>query len=133
LAVVATVLVDCPFSAIVDVLACVFRERHYAGWVVVDDADDDVRRHDAIRIDWCDVHSPLPSFRGRITVRPHFRKSRMRISGTANVPAMFALNEFARDLAAAVELRYLVYLQEIGATGADRHAGRERDQVLGTH
>ncbi len=125
------------------------RERVRIGWAIVDDFGDTVRRHDAIAIYWTPEHAIFPSFAGTITVRPHLRRSHVRISGVYTPPfgvpgetfdrmagryiASATLHRLIRELGEAIESRYLVYLEEIGAARTDRHAGGKRDQVLGVH
>ena len=159
----ATAVVRCPFSAAVEMIERALRDRKEItvsvarglreqvrlGWAVVDDLSDEARRHDAIALYWTPHHAAFPAFAGTITVRPRFRDSYLRVSGTYEPPfgstgrlfdrlagrqiARITLQRLVRAIARDVESRYLVYLQEIGAARADRHAGGERDQVLGTH
>lgn len=157
----ATQLVRCPFSVGMEMIERALRdrkelvvsaargvtERVRIGWAIVDDLSDEARRHDAISLYWTPVHAGFPSFAGSITVRPHFRDMYLRISGYYEPPlgspgrffdrlagrhiARVTLQRLVKELARDVESRYLVYLQEIGAACAHRHAGSERDKVLG--
>ena len=136
-----TTLVDVPFSAISDLLAEVLRTRSdllvspVAGagehvhlvWDVVDDVGDEVRKHEAIAFSWTPAHARLfPALRGSISVRPHFRRSWMRIAGEYDPPlagagrifdlvagryvAWRTLRRIAQQLRRDVELRYRVNL-----------------------
>ncbi len=160
----ATTLVNVPFSVLADLLADALRERRdldvsplvgpgervRLSWGLVEDASDEARKHEAIAIEWTPEHPQLfPSFRGAISVRPHFRRSWMRVAGAYDPPlaaagrlfdrvmgrfvAWMTLRRIAADLRRDVESRYLVYLQEIGAAGADRHAGGKSDPVTRAH
>lgn len=159
----ATMLARCPFSVATEMLGRSLREKKdmtvsvtrairehvRLGWAVVDDLTDESRRHDAIAIYWTPDHPTFPSFAGTITVRPHYRESYIRITGTYDPPlgragrlfdrfagrhiARATLLRLIRELVRDIESRYLVYLQEIGAAGAHRHSGGKRDEVLRTH
>ncbi|MDE2482637.1 MAG: hypothetical protein KGN02_10650 [bacterium] len=160
----ATTLVDVPFSALAEHLASAlcerrtlvvspmwgFGERVRVEWSMVDDPSDRARRHDALAFEWTPDHPQLfPAFRGLISVRPHFRRSWMRIAGAYDPPlaaagraydrlfgrvvAWLTLRRIARALRRDVELRYRVHLQQIGAAGPDGHSGGERDEVARPH
>ena len=159
-----TMLVDVPFSALAEHLAGVLRGRRdlfvsplrapgehvRITWGIVEDTTDEVRKHDAIALDWVPDHPHLfPSFHGLISVRPYFRRSWMRIAGAYDPPlaatgrvidrivgrfaAWMTLRRIANELRREIELRYRVNLQEVGAAGTDRHAGGESDVVTGPH
>jgi hypothetical protein len=155
--------VRCPFSVAIELIGRSLREKKEItisaspgvrenvrlGWAIVDDLSDESRRHDAVAIYWTPVHRGFPSFSGTITVRPHFRDVRVHISGHYEPPfgapgrffdrfagrqiARATLLRLVREIARDVESRYLVYLQEIGATRTHGHTGSERDKVLGSH
>lgn len=156
-------VVDCPFSSAIEMLERSLTgrdallvspvdgvsERVKIGWSIVDDLGDAARAHEAIALFWKPDHAMFPSFSGTLTARPHGRRSSLRVTGSYEPPlgktgavidrvagryvAYATLQRLLRELKADIESRYLVYLQEIGATRADRHAGGESDQVLRTH
>jgi hypothetical protein len=159
----ASALVRCPFSVAVEMMERALRARHdiivspmrglrervHVGWAIVDDLTDECRRHDALTIFWKPEHRTFPSFSGTLTVRPHFRDVHVRITGQYDPPsggpgrlfdrmagrhiARHTLRRLIRDLTRDAESRYLVYLQEIRAAGADGHAGSERNEILRAH
>ncbi|MBV8639289.1 MAG: hypothetical protein JO322_14515 [Candidatus Eremiobacteraeota bacterium] len=159
----ASALVRCPFSCAIEILERALRNRHdiivspmrgvrervHVGWAIVDDLTDECRRHEALTIYWNPEHRTFPSFSGTLTVRPHFRDVNVRITGCYDPPAggvgrlfdrmagrhiaRLTLRRLIRSLARDAESRYLVYLQEIRATGTYGHTGSERDEVLRTH
>jgi hypothetical protein len=158
-----TAIVRCPFSRITEMIERSLehhrefsvspmpgvRERVKVGWSIVDDLSDEARRHDAIALYWTPQHATFPAFAGMMTVRPHYRESYLRISGYYEPPlgvsgrlfdrmagrriARLTLRRLIRDLARDVESRYLVYLEEVGATRAHGHTGGKRDEVLRPH
>jgi hypothetical protein len=95
-----TTLVEAPFSSVIEYVKDFFDEhprlrvKAIASTNIgvetqrelVDDETDDVRRHDALTVNWQPRWSVFPSFRGRVTVRPQAPGSILALEGWYEPP-----------------------------------------------
>ena len=96
---------------------------------IVEDATDEVRKHDALEIRWSPKHYALfPDFQGLLTVRPHQAGSYLRIEGAYEPPfgilgrlfdaligralARLTLARLLRDLRVDIEARNAAFIAE---------------------
>lgn len=134
-----TQIVSCAFSAAIEIAKEYFDRYDEPGLApmgsssakrrrsctVVPDHTDRARRHEALRLGWCDHHALAPpSFVGLLTVRPASGRTEIVIEG--EIPGQESAAVLLHDLATYVESQWQQFVQAtptIEACNARAHAG----------
>lgn len=140
-----TRVVSCAFSAAVELAKEYFDVRDDPGLrpmaassarkrrscIVVPDHTDRSRRHDALRLGWCDHHALVPrTFEGLLTARPASGRTEVILEG--EVAAHASASDLLADVVAFVEFQWVEFVEARPSIEVCNARGRSKVSANGT-